>query len=219
MTPELECVLATCRVSLGGLPADSPLDLPDMAREDLARLFGTLQYQRGVEVGVESGRFAKMLLENNAGLKKLYLVDAWRKYEGYREHVTQTQADGHLNACMARLQQYQHRAQYVRKFSLEAATKFKDASLDFVYVDANHSLPHVLDDICAWAPKVRRGGIVAGHDFRRNRNTGRNQCHVVEAVIAYTTAYQINPWFVLGRKDPDAGERRDHNRSFFWVVE
>lgn len=49
--------------------------------------------------------------------------------------------------------------------SLEAAATFHDASLDAVFIDAAHTFDSVKEDIEAWLPKVRRGGILAGHDY------------------------------------------------------
>ena len=217
MTAELQALIAELKLpqdQLGGC-----VELPNFDRSHLATLFGKLKYKAGAEIGVETGRYSQLLLSRNPFIQKLYLVDAWKKYADYRLHVPQSQVDGLLAHAQQRLQPYSTITQFVRMFSLDAVKKFKDGSLDFVYIDANHSLPHVMDDLCAWAPKVRQGGIVAGHDYRRNRNVGRTQCHVVEAVCAYVAAFQIKPWFVLGSKDPVEGEFRDKNRSFFWVVE
>lgn len=49
--------------------------------------------------------------------------------------------------------------------SLRAAVLFADASLDFVFIDANHSYEAVINDIRAWWPKIRPGGLLAGHDY------------------------------------------------------
>ena len=49
--------------------------------------------------------------------------------------------------------------------SLEAASRFDDASLDFVFIDAAHEKDAVLADIKAWLPKVKKGGVIAGHDY------------------------------------------------------
>jgi cephalosporin hydroxylase len=43
--------------------------------------------------------------------------------------------------------------------------EFKDASLDFVYLDGDHQTDAVVADIDAWKPKIRKGGILAGHDI------------------------------------------------------
>jgi len=53
----------------------------------------------------------------------------------------------------------------LRKDSVEAAGDVEDGSLDFVFIDADHSYEGALADIRAWVPKVREGGIVCGHDF------------------------------------------------------
>lgn len=49
--------------------------------------------------------------------------------------------------------------------SVDAAATFDDASLDFVFIDAAHEYENVKNDIEAWLPKVKSGGILAGHDY------------------------------------------------------
>jgi hypothetical protein len=50
-------------------------------------------------------------------------------------------------------------------FSKDEAAKVLDGSVDFVYIDANHTYDCVKEDIGLWAPKVRSGGILGGHDY------------------------------------------------------
>jgi hypothetical protein len=52
-----------------------------------------------------------------------------------------------------------------RRPSAEAATAFADQSLDFVFIDACHSYEAVSEDIRAWWPKMKPGGLMAGHDY------------------------------------------------------
>lgn len=49
--------------------------------------------------------------------------------------------------------------------SPEIAEIYPDHSLDFVFIDADHHETAVVADIRAWLPKVRRGGVLAGHDI------------------------------------------------------
>src|SRR4051812_28921029 len=49
--------------------------------------------------------------------------------------------------------------------SKDAAELFEDGSLEFVFLDAEHVYEDVLDDLKTWWPKVKPGGIIAGHDF------------------------------------------------------
>ena len=44
----------------------------------------------------------------------------------------------------------------------------KHHSLDLVFIDGDHSYDAVVDDIEAWEPKVRPGGVLGGHDFAVN---------------------------------------------------
>ena len=64
--------------------------------------------------------------------------------------------------------QREHLLEHVRviqKESTKAAADFTDQSLDFVFIDANHSYEHVKADIEAWKPKMKVGGMLSGHDY------------------------------------------------------
>ena len=49
----------------------------------------------------------------------------------------------------------------------DAAKQVDDGSLDMVFIDAGHDYDSVREDIANWLPKVRPGGIVAGHDYQQ----------------------------------------------------
>lgn len=49
--------------------------------------------------------------------------------------------------------------------SIEAASLFADDSVDFVFVDDNHTPTHVEKEIVAWLPKIKRPRFIAGHDY------------------------------------------------------
>lgn len=198
------------------LSAKMPIDIPNTDRwHSLTQLFTDLNFKVGAEIGTERAIFAKRLCVINPQLK-LYCIDPWQAYSGYREHVTQSKLDNFYREAEWRLAPYN--AYLIRKFSVEASKDFKDGALDFVYIDGNHSLLHVVQDLWHWVPKVRKGGIVAGHDYIQ-RSTPKYAMHVIEAVNAYTQAMKISPWYVLGSKDVIEGELRDKPRSFMWVRE
>jgi len=194
------------------LSRPSPIEIPNVTRDDLAHLFAALEFNLGVEVGTERGLYAETLCAANPNLQ-LTCVDPYRVYSGYREHLSQNKLNGFYDEAFSRLRRYDVR--FIRESSITAVDSFPDNSLDWVYIDGNHSLPYVIADLHAWIPKVRKGGIVSGHDFIRRNNRLRYQCHVVEAVYAYTQSYMIEPWFIIGAKDK--GEKRDAIRSFMWI--
>jgi len=49
--------------------------------------------------------------------------------------------------------------------SVDIAETYTDNSLDFCFIDACHEYEYVRADIIAWYPKVKIGGIIAGHDY------------------------------------------------------
>ncbi len=63
----------------------------------------------------------------------------------------------------------------LRETSLDAAKMFKDRSLDFVFIDADHNYESVKVDIAAWRSKVKPGGILAGHDYGNSQWPGVKQ--------------------------------------------
>jgi predicted O-methyltransferase YrrM len=52
-----------------------------------------------------------------------------------------------------------------RQTSTEAAGRFADRSVDFLWLDAGHRYEEVMADLHAWLPKVRDGGVVGGDDY------------------------------------------------------
>lgn len=188
-----------------------PIEIPNVGRDDLARLFCELVFEAGAEIGVLKGQYAETLCHENQKAK-IYGVDPWRAYEGYKDFGHQDALDRFHAEAQARLASYN--CSLICAFSAEAVKKFADKSLDFVYIDGNHSLPYVIEDIHLWSAKVRSGGIVSGHDYYKMRTLPG---HVIGAVHAWTAAYQIKPWFVLGRLEKGLGEIRDWSRSWMWV--
>ncbi len=121
----------------------------------------------GVEVGVKEGWFSALLLDRWHG-RTLFSVDPWDiELDPNGDHGDAGQAalDAlHARTC-DRLSRFGERSRVIREPSVTAAAGFGERSLDFVYIDAAHDLESVREDIAAWYPLVRPGGILAGHDY------------------------------------------------------
>ena len=194
------------------LSKPSPIEIPNFGRDGLAELFAELGFQAGVEIGVERGLYSEVLCRANPKLH-LFCVDPWERYGSYRDHVSQEKLDSFYADAEKRLSPYA--ATLVRRFSMEEVKFHPHNSLDFVYIDGNHSFEYVVADVIEWEKRVRPGGILAGHDYIRRNNDISH--HVVQAVSAYAECYKIHPWFLAGRRAKRDGEIRDKNRSWFWV--
>jgi hypothetical protein len=121
----------------------------------------------GVEIGVNDGWFSEWILRGWRG-EKLYSVDPWRAeidLNGDYENWSQERIDAVYEAVVRRLAPYGARSEILRETSVEAAGRFPDRTLDFVYIDAAHDVDSVREDIAAWFPKMRPGGIISGHDY------------------------------------------------------
>ena len=190
----------------------SPISILKTNRTIMAQTLAELGFTVGAEIGVARGKHAELLSQNIPGLK-LYCIDAWQGYGGYRDYSTARLRAFHKDA-VERLANYN--AVIVEKFSMEAVKQFDDGSLDFVYIDGAHDIQSVINDIHEWQKKVRLDGIVYGHDYKRSTNP-RVVHHVKDAVPAYCYAYRIKPWFVLGEKGHHDGHYREGTLSWMFV--
>jgi uncharacterized Rossmann fold enzyme len=155
------------------------------AGEVLKRLNGAIN-PRGVEVGVFAGDMSAALLRGNPYLH-LDMVDSWEgegaAYQGdsgdFHASLSQVAQDEFMRRAFDKVGFAGERAKIVRKRSAEAAGAIPDQSRDFVFIDADHSREGCAADLRAWAPKVKPGGWLAGHDFE---NTDFPKFGVTQAV-------------------------------------
>jgi hypothetical protein len=139
------------------------------SREDLPLLFNRLGLIGvGVEVGVQNGNYSAWILHRWAGAR-LISVDPWAADEAdaYVDvaNVEQRRHEELYQSTNQRLAPFGERSEIWRMTGEAAAKHVGDASLDFVYLDARHDEASVADDLAIWEPKVRSGGIIAGHDY------------------------------------------------------
>jgi hypothetical protein len=123
-----------------------------------------IQLNRGAEIGVFQAKTSEHLLKSFSQLT-LFCVDPFLDYSEFEENRTQEQMEESKAIARQRLTPFGDRAQLIVDTSVAAAPLIPDGSLDFVFIDAIHTKEAVSQDLTAWFPKVRTGGLVAGHDF------------------------------------------------------
>jgi hypothetical protein len=200
------------RLNLSG----KPLVLPGFERDALPQLFIDLDFKFGAEIGVRKGQFTEYFCK--AGLK-MYAIDPWLAYEDYDfpDRNFQKFQDLQFGLTQALLAPYD--VTFIRKKSMDALVDVPDDSLDFVYIDGHHGLKYVVEDLWEWTKKVKRGGIISGHDYGSIITPASDPycIHVEYAVRAFTEALNINKWFVLGQHQK--GGQRQRIRSWLWFNE
>ena len=118
-----------------------------------------------IEIGVEAGENSRNILRE-LNVNKIYLIDPWEEYEDYSDSETertQNKITETLNRCKRNLKKWKDKVVYVREYSSKAADKVPMA--DFIYIDGNHEYDYVMEDLKKYYPKVKQGGIIAGHDI------------------------------------------------------
>jgi predicted O-methyltransferase YrrM len=101
----------------------------------------------GCEIGVSRGANAIRMLKN-LNIKHLYLIDPDEKAVGkemFKKHKT--------------------KIEFIFDYSYNAYKEIPDGSLDFCYIDGDHSYNGVKKDIELYYSKVKKGGVLCGHDF------------------------------------------------------
>jgi predicted O-methyltransferase YrrM len=173
----------------------------------LTRLWHELGYRAIAEIGTEQGRFAAEICRDVPGVE-LYCVDPYQAYDRYEQHQTQAKLDRYYTEAQARLAG--HNVTFIRKPSLEAVEDFEPGCLDAVFIDGNHHYDYVVQDIIKWAPIVRSGGMVCGHDYKpEGQERVPIPFGVIPAVNGYVEAHKITPVYIL---------RGDKCPSWCWIV-
>jgi hypothetical protein len=149
---------------------------------------------RGAEIGVFAGDLSRELLK--AG-HELIMVDSWegdgRAYQGdsgdWHATLTEGAQDDFMERTKKRVKFANGRARIIRKRSVEALADVPDASLDFVFIDADHSKIGCENDLNGWVLKLKPGGLLSGHDYRNPDFIGFG---VTEAVDAFVVKHHLN---------------------------
>ena len=157
--------------------------------------------QRVCEIGVREGINFRLMVKHNPILA--VAVDSWiSDGNKYRNDVGFTQEE--LN------QQYEDiKKTYIdrpsvkiyRGYSFDVVKEFDDEFFDLVYIDADHSFDGCYKDIIDWYPKVKKGGILCGHDYEhlvgRTRQEDKILFGVIEAVDKFVKDNNIASFFIV----------------------
>lgn len=142
------------------------------------------------EIGVLHGGFSRIVLSEWKG-SKYYMVDPWetQSKDVYKERNDGVNYESCYNQCL-NLAKEDSRVTMIRKLSVDGAKEIPDKSLDVVFIDGNHAYSNVLEDLDAWIPKLRSGGLLAGDDYY-NDTKWPNFCEVKRAVDRWMAEHYL----------------------------
>jgi hypothetical protein len=160
-------------------------------RNDFGKLFQEhFKTGKGAEIGVQNGFNSQQIFKHWQGL--IFLVDKWDN-------------PNELKHCVALLKDNLYHI--LIGDSVKESESLPGRSLDWVYIDAGHSYAEVKADFEAWFPKVRKGGIVSGHDY------GDNDCIGVKEFI--DEYMQLHPEVKMHFTSDDFWEGKEYQSWWF----
>ena len=135
------------------------------------------------EVGVLNGGLMWKVMTGCKNIETYYAVDPWKVYVDWSDDIAMDKQDEFrkdprsqhrfdqgwydkmYEKVMVGVKKNEGKIKVIREESIKGAEKIEDNSLDGIYLDAIHDFPNMINDLWAWMPKVKKNGIVAGHDY------------------------------------------------------
>jgi predicted O-methyltransferase YrrM len=185
-------------------------------RHDFAKLINELNLKVGVELGVSYGAYSDFLL-SNSDLEKLYSIDSWST--DYSETLAATFKHWTINhgevekaEAISRevLSKHGQRSIIMKGNSFDYASQFEDNSVDFVFFDAGHRFTGFALDMINWWPKIKKGGLIAGHDYWR-----KHRYEVMDVANAFLFEHRLIMHLTYEDKNRTGG---GYAPPSFWAI-
>ena len=118
----------------------------------------------GLEIGVASGWTMNHFLQNLSNLQ-LTGIDPYVDYMDGNIKIAQEMLDAQYLAAQDNISDFAPRGKILRGYSQDFVNSFEDKSLDYIFIDGDHSYEGALRDCELFFPKIKSNGIFAGHDW------------------------------------------------------
>lgn len=162
--------------------------LMDLIDENVTR--DTVMAEIGCFCGVSTGCFANKC-------KTLYAIDRWEPYQDIPSDINMEDAERTFDSLLLKHSN-------IIKCKGNSCEKFKDFEnefFDLIYIDGDHSYNGVKQDIENWIPKIKKEGIICGHDYNNHVYNVVNEifesCHIKKysdsSWLVHLTEYYENP--------------------------
>lgn len=150
----------------------------------------------GCELGVCKGFTLRHFLDLAPEITKVYAIDSWTPYMDWWGPVTQSMVDNWREYAMKLLNPYMNRIEILEMDATLAASYIPDQSLDYIFIDGDHSYEAVVRDLDNYWNKVRLGGIFSGHDWHLPAvNQAVNEFRHKNNITSEIRFTESNVWF------------------------
>ena len=129
--------------------------------------------QSVLEIGVYRGRFSQRILNNVPSINSYYMIDPWKVLEDWNKPLNTPEIENDYNIAMGKIKDHKDKVTVLRGTTLDMIDDIEDESLDFVYIDGDHTLRGITIDLIKSFNKVKPNGFIAGDDFVSKNQHGK----------------------------------------------
>ncbi|CAN7659842.1 class I SAM-dependent methyltransferase [Rhizobium sp. LjRoot258] len=131
------------------------------------RLLDLHKARNMAEIGVWKGDFAERILRECSQVEQYYMIDPWASLPDWNKpfNVAPAMFDEIYQEMLAKTDFASERRTILRGRTKDVVNDIPDGSLDFAYIDGDHTLRGITIDLIKILPKIREGGIIGGDDF------------------------------------------------------
>jgi hypothetical protein len=177
MTQQIKTTLRTIHQPVQGgphfslnnsLPMDQSLAPDPTSRFDTwLHFIKTQRVESMAEVGVYRGDFAAKVLNACDCISTYYMIDPWRHLNDWNKPANKNNDsfNRYLEETLSKTEMAASRRVILRGKTTEVIDEIADESLDFAYIDGDHTLKGISIDLVATFPKIKTGGFIGGDDF------------------------------------------------------
>lgn len=129
-----------------------------------------VQAKTVAEIGVWKGDFAFEILSDSSEIERYYMIDPWANLPDWNKpfNVDKQVFDKIYDEAINKTSFAAEKIHILRGRTKEVIDEIPDNSLDFAYIDGDHTLRGITIDLIKLLPKIKPNGIIAGDDFTTN---------------------------------------------------
>ena len=138
-----------------------------------------------IEIGSYMGESTMMFASSNL-FKEIYTIEPFKNVDGKIEEFNQKNDynwDTIYNEFQTNTRFFDNIILH-KDFSYNVADKFEDKSMDFIYIDGDHSYEAVKRDLEMYLPKLKDNGVIGGHDYnKKNKLYIKNTIRAIDEIV------------------------------------
>lgn len=150
--------------------------------------------QLAYEIGSFNGE-SSLIISKYVGT--LHCIDPWVNWEGQPDEFKE------VEKIFDELTKQSTNIIKHKTTSKEYAPKVEDKSIDFIYIDGDHSRKGIITDLYHWYPKLKDNGIIAGHDYFKSKSKYKQVDEVVDLVFGKPKKVFCDTSWAFKKSDAD----------------